>query len=138
MPEEGEDVLRSELERLTERHGAAALERVLLTSLLRGKKGFVPDCDHEYSYTYEYIVGVDACPVPEDTERDLEEEAKKLAEDQAKKYCKRTDNCKTLHIVESSPTGGGCTCVNLPVIGKKCFYICRWTVKYKCVKSELY
>lgn len=96
---------------------------------------WIPDCDKEYSYTYEHIVGVENCPLTDKEEGKIETEAQTLAEEKVKNYCKRRkDNCTGIRIIESSPTGGGCNCVTLPIVGNKCVYICRWTVKYKCSK----
>ena len=122
-------------EKLIKKHGK---QRFITSSkrFLAALAVWIPDCDKEYSYTYEHIVEVENCSLTDEQEAAFEAKAKELAEKKVENYCKRrNDNCTSFTISESSPTGGGCNCGMVPMVGLKCIYVCRWTVKYKCTKA---
>ena len=125
--------LESELQRLMTTYGKDHFLSVTRKTLLAAV-AWAPDCDKEYSYTCEYRVNVDDCDLTDEQEAQLEAKAKELAEKKVAKLCKRRkDDCKSVEIIESSPTGGGCNCLTMMGV-TVCFYTCMWTVKYKCKK----
>ena len=127
--------IRAALAALAAKYGPVPF-LVEVAAFLREHRGWTPACGKEYSYTYEHVVSVEACPISEEQEADIETDAQALAEAKVARYCRRrTDTCKGIEIIESSPTGGGCTTMSFPVLGSKSVYVCRWTVKYKCVEE---
>jgi hypothetical protein len=129
------DRLREEILALAKSYGPKAL-LIEATALLRAARAWTPECGKEYSYTYEHIVAVEVCPIPEEQEADLEADAQEKAEAKVARYCRRRqDGCTGIQILESAPSGGGCNTLSAGVLGEKHIYICRWTVKYKCVQE---
>jgi hypothetical protein len=129
-----------ELERVEAALSRLAAEfdpQLVFRAMLRflDKKKWKPGCGKERSYTYEHITQVEACPIPEGAEAKLEGEAQALAEAKVKAFCERNDGgCTDVEIVDSAPTGGGCTCVAAMGV-KRCAYVVRWTVTYKCKQA---
>ena len=131
MPRHGDaEHVEAALARLSAEYDPEIVFRAMRRLL--GKKRWKPGCGKERTYTYEHIVPVDDCPLEEGAEAQLENDAQELAEKKVKAFCERNDGgCTDVEIVDSAPTGGGCTCARVMGV-KRCVYVCRWTFTYKC------
>lgn len=127
------EALDAALAPLVKMHGLRHVHEVV-HRLMRQEGRWRPTCGERYDYTYYFTSEVPECPPPEDLEEDLEERARQRAEARVRRYCRRNPDCTEVRIVRSYPAGGGCQCADLPLVGRKCFYLCIWKVEYECVQ----